>query len=137
MNKIFLIAFLLFVTISNILSQMKENDYLVAKINNPTFGAVQFRQLGLNPNNTQLLSNEKYKTSPFVQKEFSKNGYFDDEIFDWFYILIKQEWERFCTKTLEENMMLETEYYFEDGQRPIIEKIKVNGCYFWRSKILF
>ena len=34
-------------------------------------------------------------------------------------------------------MMLETEYYFEDGQRPIIEKIKVNGCYFWRSKILF
>ena len=39
---------------------MKENDYLVAKINNPTFGAVQFRQLGLNPNNTQLLSNEKY-----------------------------------------------------------------------------
>ena len=129
MNKIFLIAFLLFVTISNILSQMKENDYLVAKINNPTFGAVQFRQLGLNPIILNFFLMKSIRHLLSFKKSF--------QIFDWFYILLKQEWERFCTKTLEENMMLETEYYFEDGQRPIIEKIKVNGCYFWRSKILF
>ena len=64
---------------------MKQNDWLVAGITNPEFTTNDFLISGLNVNNTQLLTQEQYKKSPFIREAFTENGTFDEGAFNQFY----------------------------------------------------
>jgi hypothetical protein len=46
---------------------MKENDWIVAGLTNPDINSGEFRALGLNIDNTQLLTKEEYLKSDFIK----------------------------------------------------------------------
>jgi|GEM_PF-2504275 hypothetical protein len=55
---------------------MRENDYIVASINNPNFTNGDFQDvLGMNGNNTQILSKDQYLKSSFI----TNNPAFQDD----------------------------------------------------------
>ena len=68
---------------------MKENDWIVATINNPTFTAADFKNVqGLSLDNTQLLSKDDYLKSSFITSNplfQNAEGNFDKSKFDTFY----------------------------------------------------
>ena len=68
---------------------MKENDWIVANINNPEFTASDFKNIqGLSLDNTQLLSKDDYlKSSLIVNNSIFQNeeGVFDKNKFNEFY----------------------------------------------------
>ena len=68
---------------------MKQNDWIVATINNPEFTAADFKNIqNLSLDNTQLLSRDEYLKSSFIteNKLFQKeDGTFDKDKFNTFY----------------------------------------------------
>lgn len=65
---------------------IKQNDWLAANINNPGYDVGDFKAVGLDTDNTQLLSEEEYKNKSLIKKRFTKDdGEFDDEKFHEFY----------------------------------------------------
>lgn len=68
---------------------MKENDWIVAQINNPQYTASDFRDLaGLTLDNTQFLSKQDYLKSDFIRNNDlfkDKDGNFKEEKFNQFY----------------------------------------------------
>ena len=97
MKKRFCVILLAMLAIStHCLSQSKPNDYLVAKIKNPTCGAAVFKYNELTVENTGFLSKEEYRKTTLVKKEFTVNGVFQDDEWNRFYELLSEEWYRFC-----------------------------------------
>jgi hypothetical protein len=47
---------------------MKENDWIVASINNPNFNSDDFKDIGLNLDNTQILPIDDYLKSDFIKE---------------------------------------------------------------------
>lgn len=68
---------------------MKQNDWIVASINNPTFDAGDFQHISdMTLDNTQLLSKDQYLKSRYIREnDMFKNaqGEFSEELFDRFY----------------------------------------------------
>ena len=67
---------------------MKENDWIIASMNNPQFDAADFQAVaGMNLANRQLLSKEESKKSSAITNSplFQTNGSFDSQKFDDFY----------------------------------------------------
>jgi|MGYP003418286910 hypothetical protein len=46
---------------------MKENDWIIANLNNPQYSPGDLRTLGLNLDNTQILSKEDYLKSDYIK----------------------------------------------------------------------
>nr|DAK03506.1 MAG TPA: hypothetical protein [Bacteriophage sp.] len=46
---------------------MKENDWLLNNLANPTFTVSDFKSVGLDTDNTSFESEETYKNSPKIQ----------------------------------------------------------------------
>jgi hypothetical protein len=69
--------------------QLKENDWIVAGINNPTFESQDFKEvLGMTLDNTQLKDADYYKNSEYIKNQdiFKDNeGNFSPDKFDAFY----------------------------------------------------
>ena len=84
---------------------MKENDWLVAGIMNPDKKVNDFLASGLSVENTQLLSADQYKSSPFIQQRFTKNGKFDEDSFDQFYRQKVSDFGDFQNKTVEDTYL--------------------------------
>lgn len=67
---------------------MKNNDWIVANINNPGFTPGDFRASGLDMDNTQILSKEEYLQSDFIKTNDAfkdANGDFSEKKFSDFY----------------------------------------------------
>jgi hypothetical protein len=64
---------------------MKENDWIVAGINNPDSSPADFLMAGLNVTNTQLLPKDTYKKSNYIKDKFTEDGKFNESAFDDFY----------------------------------------------------
>ena len=45
---------------------MKQNDWIVANINNPNLSSTDFQDAGLSTDNTQMLSEDDYLKSKFI-----------------------------------------------------------------------
>lgn len=76
---------------------MKENDWIIASLNNPEYSPGDLRTLGLNLDNTQILAKEDYLKSDYIKnnKAFqNEEGAFDEKKFDDFY---KQSLQKFQT----------------------------------------
>lgn len=127
-----IIIFIALICSIAIYCQTKENDYLVAKCENPSFGASNFQASGLTPSNTQFMPKEWYEPKTYVRKKFSPKGYFDKDLFNRFYAALSREWYRFCNYSEENNAIIEMSYTSYDTLRPTQHKsIRINGCTFW------
>lgn len=83
---------------------MKENDFIVAGINNPDYNYNMLKASGLNTTNTQLLSKEDYLQSDFIKNnELFKDssGEFSEIKFDEYYNERLKEWKQFSANEQE------------------------------------
>lgn len=135
MKKIILILLLFVSAVSP--AQMKEKDYLVYKLQVQDAGAGFAKWNEFTIENTQFLSKEAYRKIPYVQKQFSYNGVFNEQEWDRFYSLLSEEWDRFCNYSYNACMKIETWKLAPNGTRPFsmpsnIKIIKCHGCTFWK-----
>lgn len=103
---------------------MKQNDWIVATINNPTYDSQDFQYLaGLTLDNTQLLSKDEYLKSQFIRNNEAfkdKNGNFDEKVFNDIYQQAATKFQDFST----ENEINDYQYSMWDTLRPKDGKIK-------------
>ena len=103
---------------------MKQNDWLVASLNNPEFTAQDFKDVsGMTLDNTQFMSKDVYKNSPYIrsQKMFQDNdGNFSDQKFDAYYNNVASTFRDFSTESSVDNY----EYSMWDVNRPAGGRIK-------------
>ena len=103
---------------------MKQNDWIVASINNPTFDAGDFQHISdMTLDNTQLLSKDQYLKSRYIREnDMFKNaqGEFSEELFDRFYQGAAQKFAEFSTENIVDNY----EYSMWDVMRPKNGKVK-------------
>lgn len=134
MKKRFLLfAFVLFAANSIVCAQLKPNDYLVAKIQNPSCGAAVFKYNELTPQNTGFLSQSEYRNTPFVKREFTINGVFQEAEWKRFYELLSEEWYRFCYWNYKRCAELEVVYSPSSMYKPTnVKVIYCHGCTFWK-----
>lgn len=57
----------------------KQNDMLLNVISNPSYTAMDFMDVGLSSENTNMLPYETYRDNEEIQKMFTKNGVFDEQ----------------------------------------------------------
>ena len=103
---------------------MKQNDWLVASLNNPDFTPQDFKDIsGMSLDNTQFLSKEAYKQKPYIRNQQmfkDKEGNFSDNKFDQYYNNISNTFRDFSTEDTVDNY----EYDIWDVNRPAKGKIK-------------
>lgn len=103
---------------------MKQNDWLVASLNNPDFTPQDFKDIsGMSLDNTQFLSKEAYKQKPYIRNQQmfkDKEGNFSDNKFDQYYNNISNTFRDFSTEDTVDNY----EYDIWDVNKPAKGKIK-------------
>lgn len=103
---------------------MKQNDWIVANINNPTFDAGDFQHISdMTLDNTQMLSKDQYLKSRYIREnDMFKNaqGEFSEELFNRFYQGAAQKFAEFSTENIVDNY----EYSMWDVMRPKKGKVK-------------
>lgn len=102
---------------------MKENDWIVATLNNPDFDAGDFQHIsGMTLYNTQLLSREQYLNTKYIRENpnFQTDGQFDTNKFNQFYSQQIQKFGEFSSENIIDNY----EYSMWDVMRPKNGKIK-------------
>ena len=102
---------------------MRENDWIVAGLNNPNFSSNDFRNiLGMTPENTQILSASDYKKSQFVRDRFKNtDGTFDEAGFDNYYRQRLAEFNKFD----ENDLLIDNfEYSLADTRRKADSRTK-------------
>lgn len=103
---------------------MKQNDWLVASLNNPEFTAQDFKDVsGMTLDNTQFMSKDVYKNSPYIrnQKMFQdSDGNFSDQKFDAYYNNVASTFRDFSTENSVDNY----EYSMWDVNRPAGGRVK-------------
>ena len=106
---------------------MKQNDWIVAVLNNPTFTVGDFQNIAdMNLDNTQLLSKEDYLKSSFIRENpafKNKDGQFSESLFNQFYQNASQKFSQFST----EDAVNDYEYSIWDPNRPLNAKTKDIG----------
>ena len=102
---------------------MKQNDWIVATINNPTFDVGDFQHvLDMNLDNTQMLSRDQYLKSRYIRENpnFQTDGQFDQNKFDTFYSQQVKRFGEFSTEKIIDNY----EYSMWDVTRPNKGKVR-------------
>lgn len=103
---------------------MKQNDWIVASLNNPQYTASDFRDLaGLTLDNTQLLSRDEYLKSNFIRNNDlfkDKDGNFKEEKFNYFYDLASKNFKDFS----EDAELSNYQYSLNDVTRPTDAPVK-------------
>ena len=98
---------------------MKQNDWIVASLNNPDFSVQDFKNVGMNLDNTQILPMENYLNSSFItENPMFKNdsGEFQKDKFRDYY---KNKLQSFSTFQNTESEVPEYEYdLFDTSAKP-------------------
>ena len=106
---------------------MKQNDWIVATLNNPTFTVGDFQNISnMNLENTQLLSKDEYLKSNFIRDNQAfkdKNGQFSEDLFNQFYKEATQKFAQFSTEDIVNNY----QYSIWDANRPLDAETKDVG----------
>lgn len=79
---------------------MKENDWVIANINNPEMNAGDFRVAGMDMDNTQMLSKDQYLKSDYIKNNpmfQDEQGDFQQSKFDDFYNVALQKYQTFSS----------------------------------------
>ena len=104
----------------------KENDWLVATINNPDFNYSQLKAIGLTSDNTSLLTKDEYKQSPFIQEKFKSKDTdtFDEAAFNKYYDSAAKSYNNFATDNFQDKLTDNYQYEKSDPLRPIGGKLR-------------
>ena len=109
---------------------MKQNDFIVASIKNPNFGASDFKDvLDMNLENTQMLSEDKYLESKFIRENplfQDSNGNFSKDKFSTFYRQKLRDFSEFSTESSLDNY----QYGLFDTFRKAKDKVRPFGMWF-------
>lgn len=98
---------------------LKQNDWMIAVLDNPTFTLSNFKGVGLNSSNTGMLSKDEYLSSPYIQEKFKdQNGEFDSAIFDKVYANALASYQTFANDDFIDNIKDNLEYDKYDQARP-------------------
>ena len=104
---------------------MKQNDWIVATLNNPEFTAADFKNIqGLSLDNTQLLSKDDYLKSSFIKENdaFKKaDGTFDESKFNTFY---NEQSKKFAEFTQESSLDNYTYGFWDTAKNPESKTVK-------------
>lgn len=105
---------------------MKQNDWVVANLNNPEFDVQDFKYISeMSLDNTQLLSKEDYLKSSYILENDrfkNQNGEFSNNLFDTFYKEAASKFAQFSTENIVDNYQYEYDMF--DALRPSKGKIK-------------
>lgn len=103
---------------------MKQNDWIVATLNNPTFTVGDFQNIAdMTLDNTQFLSRDEYLKSDFIRQNDAfkdKNGEFSEDLFNQFYQDQANRFQQFSTEDIVNNY----EYSIWDVNRPDNSQVK-------------
>lgn len=104
----------------------KPNDWFVANALNPNASLDDFKSMALQPENTELQSQEYYKSQPAVQNIFKdKKGGFDETAFNNYYNSLIKSYNSFSTEKYDLKNFTDNLLYSEyDYLTPIQPKIK-------------
>lgn len=105
----------------------KENDWLVAQLNNQTYTFSDFKKVGLTADNTQMLSKDEYKKNAYITNHDAfKNdqGEFDEAKFDKFYDIVSPTYQVFSGNQFEDKVFENLAYDPYNALRPYDAKIK-------------
>lgn len=105
---------------------MKQNDWIVANINNPEFDVQDFKYISeMSLDNTQLLPKEEYLKSSYILENDrfkNQNGEFSNNLFDNFYKEAANKFAQFSTENIIDDYQYEYDMF--DALRPTGGKIK-------------
>lgn len=105
----------------------KENDMLLNMLANPQFTVTDFQSVGLTGDNTNLLSEDKYKASEKIRNHefFQTDGEFDESKFHDFYTGAGYFYNQLVEQNYEQEI-LDQATYSEDNMWVTPEKRKVD-----------
>ena len=98
------------------------NDILVATLKNPEISTTDLLRNNINSDNTSFLSYDEYKETPFVQKNFTKDGVFDETAFRNYYSLAEYKYFQLSNKKAVDNWSKELEYGATSIYKPLDAK---------------
>lgn len=96
----------------------KANDWMVALVDNPTFGLQDFKDVGLSADNTVLKDRNTYKSSPYIQDKFQSDGKFDEAAFNKFYDSAAASYQTFANNQFEDDILSDIDFDPYDALRP-------------------
>lgn len=97
----------------------KANDWVVALVDNPTFGLQNFKDVGLSADNTVLQDKNTYRNSQYIQDKFQDNtGKFDETAFNKFYNNAASLYQAFANNQFEDDILSDIDYDPFDALRP-------------------
>lgn len=105
----------------------KENDWLVAQLNNQSYSFSDFKRIGLTADNTQMLSKEEYKKNSYITDHpafKNEQGEFSDAKFDKFYDAVSPGYQVFASDQFEDKVFQNLAYDPYNALRPYDSKIK-------------
>lgn len=85
---------------------MKENDWLLNNLANPTFTISDFKSVGLDADNTSFESEDTYKNSQRIQQmeQFQTDGIFDEDKFHKAYVAAAYNYNNFVDEKFTEDI---------------------------------
>lgn len=85
---------------------MKENDWLLNNLANPTFTISDFKSVGLDTDNTSFESEDTYKNSQRIQQmeQFQTDGVFDEDKFHKAYVAAAYNYNNFVDEKFTEDI---------------------------------
>ena len=97
----------------------KANDWIVALVDNPTFGLENFKDVGLSADNTVLQDKNTYRNSQYIQDKFQdNNGKFDETAFNKFYNNAASLYQTFANNQFEDDILSDIDFDPYDALRP-------------------
>lgn len=97
----------------------KANDWVVALVDNPTFGLQNFKDVGLSADNTVLQDKNTYRNSQYIQDRFQdNNGKFDETAFNKFYNNAASLYQAFANNQFEDDILSDVDFDPYDALRP-------------------
>lgn len=103
---------------------MKQNDWIIANVNNPDFTIADFQNIAdMNSENTKLLRYEDYLNKDFIKENDlfkDRNGNFNEDLFKDYYINKALEFQQFH----ENDFLDQVEYSIWDVRRSADDKVK-------------
>lgn len=104
----------------------KENDLFLNQLQNPTFNAFDFKQVGLNVDNTSIEKKDTYKDLDFVKSNptLQTNGVFDEAKFDAAYKIALSNYNQMADNKVSEEIGRHAEFFRDNIFAPCRTKTK-------------
>lgn len=100
----------------------KPNDILIATLSSPQATAMDLLRNDINIDNTSLLSKEEYKNTPFIKKQFTQDGVFNEDAFNKVYDAAASKYWELEDDNLYKNLEQYIEYSDTSRYRPLNSK---------------